>query len=189
MTALTIQPDTSPDTTTLKTIDFNEIQKQLNQRGVRLERWQANATLPPDADSDAVLAAYAEDVETLRKEGFTTVDVVRLVPDPTDPQWKDKAQGARAKFLSEHTHDDDEVRFFIEGSGAFYLRIDGEVLSVVCEAGDLICVPAGTTHWFDMGTQPHFAAIRFFKIAEGWVGHFTGDDISERFASYDTLVA
>ncbi len=189
MTALTIQPDSTPETVTLKTNDFDEIKLQLNQRGVRLERWQAKATLPPSADSESVLAAYVDDVEKLRAEGFTTVDVVRLVPDPSDPEWPDKARGARAKFLSEHTHDDDEVRFFVEGSGAFYLRIDGEVLSVVCEAGDLISVPAGTTHWFDMGTQPHFAAIRFFRIPEGWVGHFTGDNISERFPSYDTLVA
>ena len=189
MTTLVIHPETAPDTVRLRTDEIDEITRELDRRGIRLERWQANATLDSGADSDAVLAAYADDIRRLEQEGFDTVDVVRLVPDAADPDWPDKAAGARSKFLSEHTHADDEVRFFVEGSGAFYLRIDGEVLAVVCEAGDLIWVPAGTTHWFDMGSRPRFAAIRFFRVQEGWVGNFTDDDIATRFPSYDELVA
>ena len=187
MTTLVIQPDTSPETELLRTEDFDEIASQLLTRGVRLERWQANFELDDAADSEAVLAAYDSYVRRLRDEGFDTVDVVRLIADPSDPQWPDKAMAARSKFLDEHTHADDEVRFFVEGKGAFYLRIEGEVLGVVCEAGDLISVPAGVTHWFDMGSNPHFTAIRFFRIAEGWVGKFTGDDISSRFPSFEAL--
>ncbi|HRE00001.1 MAG TPA: cupin domain-containing protein, partial [Ilumatobacteraceae bacterium] len=104
-------------------------------------------------------------------------------------EWPAAAATARDRFLAEHTHDDDEVRFFVEGSGAFYLRMGGEVAIVVCAEGDLLSVPAGTTHWFDMGTSPRFAAIRFFRVPEGWVGHFTGDDIATRFETYDDLVA
>lgn len=187
MTTLVIQPDTAPDTELLRTENFDEIAAQLQKRGVRLERWQARAELDSTSDSESVLAAYESDVQRLREEGFETVDVVRLVPNPDDPKWPETAQAARSKFLNEHTHADDEVRFFVEGRGAFYLRIDGEVLGVVCEAGDLISVPAGTTHWFDMGSDPHFTAIRFFRIPEGWVGNFTGDDISSRFPSFEAL--
>lgn len=57
------------------------------------------------------------------------------------------------------------------------------------KAGDLLLVPAGTRHRFDMGANPAFAAIRFSPIPERWVGEFTGDDIATRFASYDTLLA
>ena len=188
MTTLVIHPDTDPGTTTLRTDDADEIVSQLGRRGVRYERWTASTELPPDADQDAVLAAYAADVDRLRAEGYGTVDVARLVPDHGDPEWPTRAAGAREKFLAEHTHDDDEVRFFVEGKGAFYLRIDGEVLIVVCEAGDLLSVPAGTTHWFDMGTDPQFAAIRFFRIPEGWVGNFTGSDIASEFETFDELV-
>ena len=57
------------------------------------------------------------------------------------------------------------------------------------ERGDLLSVPKGTTHWFDMGTQPDFTAIRFFRDQEGWVGEFTGDPIAERIPDFDTIVA
>lgn len=186
ITLLVVHPDTDPSITTLRTTDPGEITAALAGRGVRFEQWRADASLA-DADSDDVLAAYATDVDRLRAEGYDTVDVVRLVPDDGDPTWPERASGARAKFLAEHTHDDDEVRFFIAGGGAFYLRIDGEVLAVVCAAGDLLSVPAGTTHWFDMGSRPHFAAVRFFRVPEGWVGNFTGDDIASRFETFDEL--
>jgi 1,2-dihydroxy-3-keto-5-methylthiopentene dioxygenase len=50
-------------------------------------------------------------------------------------------------------------------------------------------VPAGTRHWFDMGTTPDFVAIRFFEREDGWIGDFTGDAIGQRFPSLDQLVA
>ena len=97
--------------------------------------------------------------------------------------------GARGKFLAEHTHADDEVRYFVDGRGAFYLRLDGKVHIVTCETGDLLGVPAATRHWFDMGTDPNFTALRFFREPEGWVGSFTGDDIATRFPTFDQLTA
>lgn len=61
--------------------------------------------------------------------------------------------------------------------------------AVLCEAGDLLSVPANTTHWFDMGTRPDFVAIRFFHDEDGWVGDFCGTDTAQRFASFDELMA
>ena len=49
---------------------------------------------------------------------------------------------------------------------------------------DLIAVPDGITHWFDMGEEPSFVAIRFFTEPDGWVGHFTGSDIAQTFPRY-----
>lgn len=187
MTTLVIQPENSPETELLRSNNFDEIVTQLQERGVRLERWHADKELGDTTDSEEILAAYNSHVQRFRDDGFDTVDVVRLAPDPNDPQWSEKALAARSKFLDEHTHSDDEVRFFVSGKGAFYLRINGQVLAVVCEAGDLLFVPAGTTHWFDMGRNPQFTAIRFFRIPEGWVGNFTGNDISTRFPSFEAL--
>lgn len=188
MSKLIVLPETDPATTTLSTTDGEQIAAELGARGVRFERWDATASLSDAAGQDEVLAAYRADVDRLVDAGYTTVDVVRLHPDPDDPDWSTKAAEARNTFLAEHTHDDDEVRFFVEGSGAFYLRIGGEICIAVCEAGDLISVPKDTRHWFDMGTNPSFAAIRFFRIDDGWVGNFTGDDIATRFPTYDELV-
>jgi 1,2-dihydroxy-3-keto-5-methylthiopentene dioxygenase len=94
-------------------------------------------------------------------------------------------EAMRGKFLSEHTHAEDEVRFFVEGSGLFCLHLAERVVLVTCERGDLLSVPAGTRHWFDMGPRPSFSAIRLFINPSGWVAKFTGSDIAERFPKHD----
>jgi 1,2-dihydroxy-3-keto-5-methylthiopentene dioxygenase len=102
-------------------------------------------------------------------------DVIKL--DPSHPM-KD---AMRQKFLSEHTHTEDEVRFFHEGAGNFILHIGGRIYDAYCTAGDLISVPANTTHWFDAGTEPSFTVLRVFTDTTGWTPHYTGSDLAERF--------
>jgi len=114
------------------------------------------------------------------EHGFRTVDVVSIAPDNPNRETM------RAKFLDEHFHQEDEVRFFVAGSGLFTLHVDHTVYEVRCEAGDLIAVPDRMTHWFDMGPEPSFVAIRFFTEPDGWVGHFTGTDIAQKFPRYQT---
>lgn len=179
MTQLTVYPDTDPAATLIDTRDASEIAKTLADIGVVFERWDASVELPDDAGQEAVLAAYDAQVKKLMREGgYQTVDVVRVKPDHPD------RVAMRRKFFAEHTHAEDEVRFFVEGAGAFYLRKDGRVFRVVCERGDLLSVPAGATHWFDTGAAPRFCAIRIFTSADGWVGNFTGDDIAARFPAF-----
>lgn len=161
-----------------------QISRILDGLGVRFERWRTDVPLAADADQDEVLSAYAADVQRLNDEyGFQSVDVVSLRPDnPNRAEF-------RQKFLAEHTHADFEVRFFVDGSGLFYLHLDDKVYLVLCEKGDLISVPAGTTHWFDMGENPDFKCIRLFVVPDGWVGDFTGSEIATRFPSFDEFVA
>ena len=113
------------------------------------------------------------------------LDVVAL--DPAQSDYDELKTPFREKFLSEHAHDDDEDRYFAKGAGVFYLHANEKVHAVYCEAGDLISVPANTTHWFDMGTAPHYVSVRFFHDDDGWVGHFTGSPIAESFATFDQL--
>jgi len=112
-------------------------------------------------------------------EGYQTVDVVSMAPDHPDKK------AFRQKFLAEHTHSDDEVRFFVDGHGLFSLHLDDDVYEILCEKGDLIGVPANTRHWFDMGPNPRFVAIRLFNNPEGWVANFTGAGIADRFNRLD----
>jgi len=165
----------------LATGDTKRIVAELARVGVRFERWRASVVLADDAGQDAVLAAYAADIERLKRErGYKSVDVVRMRPDHPD------RKAARAKFLAEHTHDDDEVRFFVEGSGTFFLHLGELVYEILCEKDDLLSVPGGTKHWFDMGERPQFAAIRIFDTPDGWVANFTGDRIADRFVGETT---
>ncbi|GGA47493.1 1,2-dihydroxy-3-keto-5-methylthiopentene dioxygenase [Sphingomonas psychrolutea] len=156
----------------LDTSDATAIAAALGQIGVAFERWPLK---PLDADSD-ILTVYADEVARLTAQGgYRSIDVARIAPDHPD------RDALRGKFLSEHTHGEDEVRFFVAGEGLFTLHHDARVFTMLCCAGDLISVPAGMRHWFDMGAAPSFTAIRLFVNPDGWVAAFTGSDIATRF--------
>lgn len=162
------------------TEDHAAIAHKLAEHGARFERWQASAAIVAGDSPDAVIAAYRSDIERLRTEGgYQAVDVISL--DPNHPQ----KEVLRKKFLDEHTHSEDEVRFFVAGSGLFSLHLGSQVFEVRCEQGDLISVPANTKHWFDMGPEPSFVAIRLFTNPTGWVAHFTGNQIAIQFPRYE----
>lgn len=162
-----------------ETADGDAIAAQLGEIGVTFERWPTRK-LAVDADGETILAAYAPEVARLKAMGgYRSIDVVSVVPDHPD------RAAMRTKFLSEHTHAEDEVRFFVRGEGLFTLHAADRVWNVLCCEGDLMSVPAGMTHWFDMGAAPNFTAIRMFVNPDGWVAAFTGSDIAERFPRYE----
>lgn len=184
MSRLRIFEESRPSQPILSSNDHAEITDTLALLGVRFERWKANAVLPPDASQEAVIAAYRDDIDRLMAHGgYQAVDVISLRPEHPERET------LRRKFLNEHTHGEDEVRFFVAGSGLFTLHIDKRVYEVLCHAGDLISVPANTRHWFDMGPQPYFIAIRLFTNPAGWVANFTGSGIAERFPRYEANAA
>ena len=167
--------DADMNAVVLDATDHAEIARALGAIGVRFEQWPV-ANLPAGADADSVLAAYRPRLDAFMGEtGAGTADVIKL--DPSHPM-KD---AMRAKFLSEHTHTEDEVRFFHEGSGNFVLHVDGKVFDARCTTGDLISVPANVTHWFDAGDAPNFTVLRVFTETSGWTPHYTGSDMAERF--------
>lgn len=176
MSALTIYADDNASTSQLHTSDHATIATELGKVGVRFEQWQANAPIQAGDSQEKVLAAYQSDIDRLVAEaGYQSMDVVSLAADNPN-----KAE-LRKKFLDEHRHGEDEVRFFVDGEGLFSLHIGDRVFEVLCQKGDLISVPANTPHWFDMGPNPHFVAIRLFNNPDGWVAHFTGSDIAKGF--------
>jgi 1,2-dihydroxy-3-keto-5-methylthiopentene dioxygenase len=188
MTLLQIMADGDADDVRLRTDDVEVISLVLARRGISFDRWHTTPALDVATPISDILAAYRDRVAALNADGrYRYVDIARLQPDDDDPRWLDTAAVAREKFLREHRHAEDEVRFFVAGRGCFYLHLDPEVVAVVCEGGDLLSVPAGTRHWFDMGFRPNFVAIRFFEEQDGWVGDFTGDSIGERFPTLDQL--
>jgi 1,2-dihydroxy-3-keto-5-methylthiopentene dioxygenase len=182
MSQLRIFTETGADPL-LATSDPVTIAEELAIRGVRFERWPSRP-IAADAGQDAVLAAFAPEVERLKGEhGYRSVDVIRMVPDHPEKH------ALRAKFLSEHRHAEDEVRFFVEGEGLFTLHLNDRIYAVLCTEGDLISVPAGTPHWFDMGPSPRFTAIRLFTNPDGWIAQFTGDAIADRFPRHEPVAA
>jgi 1,2-dihydroxy-3-keto-5-methylthiopentene dioxygenase len=189
MTLLQIMADTDAGDVRLRTTDTEVIAAELTKRGLVFDRWPALASVTAATTNEQLLADYADRIAELDADGrYKHIDIARIHPDDSNPDWPATAAGARGKFLAEHRHAEDEVRFFAAGVGCFYLHLGDEVLATVCSAGDLISVPAGTRHWFDMGTRPEFVAIRFFEEEDGWIGDFTGETIGERFPTLDELV-
>lgn len=180
MSQLTIFSDTDSSQALLNTLDAKEICEQLNTVGVRFEQWQTRDDTAAGDSQEAVLQAYDGDVKRLiAEQGYQCVDVISIASD--HPQ-KDALQ---LKFLDEHTHSEDEVRFFVQGQGLFALHIGDKVFEIICEKGDLLSVPANTSHWFDLGSQPDLVAIRFFNNPEGWVANYTANDIANRYSRLD----
>ena len=178
MSRLQVYSENDPKTPLLSTSDGDAMRSALIEIGVSFERWPTRPI--SDLSEAAVLTTYAEEVSALRaKGGYRSIDVVSVTPDHPDRATM------RAKFLSEHTHAEDEVRFFVSGEGLFTLHHDDRVFDVLCTQGDLMLVPAGMKHWFDMGASPQFTAIRMFVNPDGWVAGFTGDAISDRFPRHE----
>jgi 1,2-dihydroxy-3-keto-5-methylthiopentene dioxygenase len=165
-------------------VSHGEIAFHLNAIGIRFEQWIADRDLATNATSEEILAAYDAPLKKLMKDGdFVTADVISVHTGMTNHAE------LRQKFINEHTHSEDEARFFVDGSGIFYIHTEKRIYAILCERGDFLNVPAGTKHWFDMGPQPFLKAIRTFKTPEGWVGNFTGSDIASRFPRFESIVS
>ena len=140
MSRLRIFNDDAPDAPLLATADRADMATELARIGVNFEQWEAAQPVVPGDPPDAILSAYKADIDRLvEANGFRSVDVVSIAPDNPN------REAMRAKFLDEHFHKEDEVRFFVAGSGLFTLHVDGKVYEVLCEAGDLIGVTDATT--------------------------------------------
>jgi 1,2-dihydroxy-3-keto-5-methylthiopentene dioxygenase len=176
MSRLTVFEDVRPGAPLIDTTDAAAMASTLKEIGVQFERWDSPVSLSPDDSAEVILEAYRPYLDGLMgANGAGSADVIKLTPDnPAVPAM-------RQKFLSEHIHTEDEIRFFVHGSGHFVMHVNGRVYDAHCTAGDLISVPTNTKHWFDAGEKPFFTVLRVFTDTSGWVAHYTGDTISERF--------
>ena len=158
--------------------DVAEIKECLRSCGIDYERWTLSTPLAEDAPPDEVLLAYSREIEELKaKGGYITADVIDVTPQTPG------LDAMLAKFDREHWHDEDEVRFTIAGHGLFHINSD--VLGVVAievEAGDLISVPRGTKHWFNLCADRRIRAIRLFQEMSGWSPHYTNSQVDSGYA-------
>jgi 1,2-dihydroxy-3-keto-5-methylthiopentene dioxygenase len=160
-----------------KLTDADEITASLASHGIDYERWTPSHPISDDASPEAILDAYSREIEALKaRGGYVTADVIDV--SATTPGL----DAMLAKFNREHWHDEDEVRFTIAGHGLFHIHTtDGTVLAVEVEAGDLIRVPRGTLHWFNLCTDLRIRAIRLFQDTAGWTPHYTESGVDENF--------
>lgn len=159
----------------------SEIKKFFTSRGIFFDQWHCHVEFEETTTQEDILKAYSTDLEPFMKNGgYLTADVISL------NALTENYQAIRNKFLSEHTHTEDEIRFFVDGKGLFWFNLENEpVFNLLCERGDLISVPAGTKHWFDAGElNPFVKAIRIFIDTSGWVPHYTESRMEQKFSDF-----
>ena len=149
--------------------DAQEITDYLAGLGIDYERWNPSKETAPNAPAEEILAAYSDEIERLKaRGGYVTADVIDVNPQTPGLELM------LAKFNREHWHDEDEVRFIIHGRGLFHIRPrEGQVAAIEVEAGDLIRVPRGTHHWFNLCSNREIRAIRLFQDPAGWAPNYT----------------
>jgi len=172
MASIRIQDENRQITDPQQICDF------LKPFGICYEQWDVAGRIGPDATSEEILAAYAPEIERLKAAGgFVTADVINVTPDTPG------LDAMLAKFSKEHTHSEDEVRFTVKGSGVFHIHpSNGPVFAIQVEAGDLINVPLGTQHWFDLCNDKTIRCIRLFQDKSGWTPHYIDNGVHERYA-------
>ncbi len=157
--------------------DPQQIAAFLKQHGITYERWDVEGRIGPDATNEEILEAYAPEIERLKQAGgYVTADVINVTPDTPG------LDEMLAKFDKEHFHTEDEVRFTVKGTGLFHINPEnGPVFSITVESGDLISVPNGTRHWFNLCGDRTIRCIRLFEDPAGWAPHYNQDGVHEKY--------
>ncbi len=156
----------------------SEIQAFLKPLGIVFEQWDVDGRIGDDVTNEEILEAYAPEIERLKAEyGFVTADVINV--GPSTPGLDEML----AKFDKEHLHTEDEVRFTVRGSGVFHINLESApVFSITVESGDLISVPKGTHHWFNLCDDKTIRCIRLFEDISGWTPHYMEDGVHGQYA-------
>lgn len=160
--------------------DLAKIQAEMAPMGISLASW-------PTGDNPELVALLAKpglaDVEKEQtlghldgyfqqlkdNAGYQSRDLVVL-----HPELPNLAQ-ALSRFSPCHTHDDDEVRYIVDGEGIFgFVRPDGSQVALTVEAGEYINVPKNTEHWFVLTEKNRIKAVRYFTTMDGWTPVYTG---------------
>lgn len=157
--------------------EAKEVKSYLANLGIDYDRWPIQESIDKGSTADHILALYADLIARVSHQGgYTKVDVVDV--NPLTPGL----DAMLKRFSQEHWHDEDEVRVTLHGRGVFHIHPqNGPVVAIQVEPGDMIRVPRGTHHWFDLCGDRTIKSIRFFQDPEGWTPHYTGTGAEQGF--------
>jgi 1,2-dihydroxy-3-keto-5-methylthiopentene dioxygenase len=149
-------------------LDYQLIREKLQAIDINYERFEIMHRVRSNSDAEEILAAFADEITQLKaRSGYKAADVIDV--NNSTPGLDEMLE----RFRREHWHDEDEVRLVIKGRGVFYInKPEGFITEIEVEPGDMISVPRGTRHWFDLCSERHITAIRLFQEPNGWIPHY-----------------
>ncbi|KAF3911045.1 hypothetical protein AA313_de0203492 [Arthrobotrys entomopaga] len=122
----------------------------------------------------AVIAGHYPSVDSVdeiaQKRSYKNRDVITVSPTAMGDVYESKVK----MFFDEHIHEDEEIRYILDGSGFFDVRAgkpgsdDERWVRLAMEAGDLIILPAGIYHRFTTDENNYIKAMRLFKDEPKW---------------------
>ena len=141
--------------------DQADVTAYLATLGIDYERWPLSQRAAANAPAEAVLAAYAPEIERLKlRGGYVTADLIDVTAATPN------LETMLAKFSTEHWHDEDEVRFIIRGRGLFHIHPkEGPVIAIE-RAPDMLTVSLYTKLG---GNRLGFISTPWIsKLSVGW---------------------
>ncbi|KAG9294876.1 hypothetical protein G9A89_003216 [Geosiphon pyriformis] len=127
--------------------------QELSQLGVLYQHIEVNENYQKEIDRVSSERKYKNrDIITVSKEGLGELYESKL-----------------KTFFEEHLHEDEEIRYILEGSGYFDIRDHQDLwIRIALEPGDLILLPAGIYHRFTLDNNNYIKAMRLFKDDPKW---------------------
>lgn len=166
-----------------ETGEFSVQSAELAKDGIFFSKREVLNTLPNSKlGKDQILKLYEDLVTEIKREyNYLYADVASLT------QGDAHSVVVRSQYISEHTHCEDEARFFIEGAVLVYIHVNDKVHILQCGPGDLLIIPKRVKHWMDIGPNPNFTSIRWYSTKAGLFTEFTGSCVAESTPRWESI--
>lgn len=163
--------------------DFKTLSRQLAEDGIRFEQWALPSGLSKSTLKDAEILSHCKtQIDRIKKQ--YAIEFADLATVKGGDAF---SISIRDRYLSEHCHDEDEIRFFLEGSVLIYIHINERIHILQCGQGDFIVIPKGVKHWLDIGPSPEFTSIRWYNNIDALENLFTGSIVAESSPRWETI--